>query len=221
MAPGNKSHELRLVRDEPPLSERSNDRSVDDVEEQLISALERGEPVGAGLLYDHLIGVIEGTLFRVMGRRGPDHDDLVQNTFEQIMVSLRKKRFARACSLRSWAAAIATHMALNGIRSRRTEGKYFDRESTLDDQLGRESMHNPERDAQLQHDVSIMRDLLAELPIEQARALLLHDAFGYELSEISVLTKASVAAAQSRLARGRRKLRQRLIERGVKVEGRT
>ena len=213
----NKSRELRLVRDEPSRSEPSSDL----VEEQLISALERGEPVGAGLLYDHLIAAIEGTLFRVMGTRGPDHDDLVQNTFEQIMVSLRKKRFARACSLRSWAAAIATHMALNGIRSRRTEGKYFDRETSLDDQLGREGPHDPERDTQLQRDVSIMRALLAELPVEQARALLLHDALGYELSEISVLTNASVAAAQSRLARGRRKLREKLIERGVRVQERT
>ena len=209
-----KSTGLRLVRGTPK-SESS--RAPGGTDDDLVSALERGEPLAAGLLYDHLLGAVEAALYRVRGQRGPDHDDLVQNTFEQIVITLRKKRFARACSLRSWAASIGTHVALNSLRSRRTHGKYFDLGVSVGEESGGRAPDNPERDAQLTHDLSIMRRELASLPPEQARTLLLHDAFGYELSEISVLTNASVAAAQSRLVRGRKKLRERLIEAGVKV----
>jgi DNA-directed RNA polymerase specialized sigma24 family protein len=40
--------------------------------------------------------------------------------------------------------------------------------------------------------------------------MLLHDMLGKELSEIAVLMDISVAAAQSRLVRGRKELEQRL-----------
>jgi DNA-directed RNA polymerase specialized sigma24 family protein len=41
---------------------------------------------------------------------------------------------------------------------------------------------------------------------EHSLTVLLHDGFGHEVTEISALTGVSVAAAQSRLVRGRRQL---------------
>src|SRR5262249_12982970 len=72
-------------------------------DEELILAFERGDRELSGHLYDRLINVVSATLIRVMGTRGQDHDDLVQSAFEQIVITLVRRRFARACSLSSWA----------------------------------------------------------------------------------------------------------------------
>src|SRR5262245_19021686 len=94
---------------------------------ELIDAFERGEGYACEDLYDRLIGVVEGTLFRGLGCRDEAHDDLVQSSFEQIVVTLSKRRFARACSLSSWASSGTTHVAFNTIRSRTRERRVVDR----------------------------------------------------------------------------------------------
>jgi hypothetical protein len=65
-------------------------------DEELIEAVQRGEHRVAGQLYDRLVGVVDHTLFRVFGRREADHDDLVQSVFEQIIVTLSRRSYARA-----------------------------------------------------------------------------------------------------------------------------
>lgn len=185
------------------------DREVDD--DAILAAFERRESGREELLYDHLIGVVQATLFRVLGRRENDHDDLVQSVFEQVLITLRRKRFARACSLRSWTASIACNVALNALRARGTERKYFERDEELGVRVRAVSGDDdPERSASLSRELEELRRQLATLGPEQARTLLLHDALGYELAEIAVLTDASVAAAQSRLVRGRKELRARM-----------
>ncbi len=210
MAPLRRKQNLRLV---PRTAEAPAPAPTDD---EILQAFEQGDGRRAELLYDHLIGVVEATLFRVLGRRESDHDDLVQNVFEQVLVTLRQKRFARACSLRSWAASIACHIGLNALRTRGTERKFFERDEELSTSL--RSVHNdddPERATAVAHDFAELRRGLAALSPEQARTLLLHDALGYELAEIAVLTNASVAAAQSRLVRGRKELKEHLLAAGI------
>ena len=205
---------LRLVprRDD---QQASRDVSDDDV----LAAFDGGAPESAQLLYRHLVGVVEATLFRVIGRREHDFDDLVQSVFEQVLITLRRKRFARACSLRSWAASIACNIGLNALRSRGTDRKYFDRSEEFGARAGTlPSTDDPESATVQSHQLGQLRRCLAALSPEQAETLLLHDAFGYELAEIAVLTRASVAAAQSRLVRGRKALRRRLAEAGIGSE---
>jgi DNA-directed RNA polymerase specialized sigma24 family protein len=67
-------------------------------DEEIVEAVARGEDRVADLLYERLVGVVDRTLFRIFGRREVDHDDLVQNTFEQIVLTLSKRLFACACN---------------------------------------------------------------------------------------------------------------------------
>ncbi len=182
-------------------------------DEELIEAFERGDRVVAEQLYDRLIRVVDGTLYRVLGCRGHDHDDLVQSAFEQIMITLARRRFARACSLSAWASTVTAHVALNALRSRRRERNVVDRRCDPEAIARRaHATEDVERQAGAREELSRLRMHLADLGSAKATTLLLHDVLGHELAEISVLTGVSVAAAQSRLVRGRKELHRRMSD---------
>jgi RNA polymerase sigma-70 factor (ECF subfamily) len=176
---------------------------------EIIEAVVCGDSAIAGELYDRLLSTVDQTLYRVLGRRESDHDDLVQSAFEQIVKTLATRRFAGACSLRTWACSVATHVGLNALRSRRRERGVFDR-SEIDAPESTASRDNPERDASLRRDLDAVRAQLAGMSPSRAEALLLHDVLGHDLAEIAALTGVSIAAAQSRLVRGRHELMGRM-----------
>jgi RNA polymerase sigma-70 factor (ECF subfamily) len=193
-------------------------REVTDAE--LIDAFERGEGHACESLYERLIGVVESTLFRVLGCRDEAHDDLVQAAFEQIVLTLSKRRFARACSLSSWAVSVTTHVAFNTIRARTRERRVVDRRRDGDEEAqSRVTGVDVERHVGAKEALGVVRQHLAHMDPDRAETLLLHDVMGHELAEIAVLTGVSVAAAQSRLVRGRKELQRRLSNDGL-IEGR-
>lgn len=191
-------------------------------DDEIIDALLRGDDRIASQLYDRIVGTVDRTLYRIFGRREHDHDDLVQSTFEQIVTTLARQRFARACTLRTWASSVATHIGLNALRSRRRERRVVDRAHGGDfvttTELHEGSVAPPPPRSRQGTDASLeahfalerIRQHLIAMDPKKAEALFLHDALGHDLAEISVLTNASVAAAQSRLVRARKELMSRL-----------
>jgi RNA polymerase sigma-70 factor (ECF subfamily) len=171
--------------------------------------VQRGEHRVASELYLRLIGVVDHTLYRVFGRREVDHDDLVQAAFEQIVVTLSRRSYARACSLRTWASSIASHVGFNALRSRRRERRILDRDVSLDSEPWKSSA-DVEGEVSARAELERLRTQLSEMKSSYAEAVFLHDVLGHELAEIALMTRVSVAAAQSRLVRGRRELFRRL-----------
>jgi RNA polymerase sigma-70 factor (ECF subfamily) len=160
-------------------------------------------------LYERLVGVVDHTLFRVFGRREADHDDLVQSVFEQIIVTLSRRSYARACSLKTWASSIASHVGFNALRSRRRERRVLDRESNIDG-ASVPARIDTESTASARVELNRVRRQLVSMRPEQSQTVFLHDVLGHELAEIALMMRVSVAAAQSRLVRGRRELYRRL-----------
>lgn len=188
---------------------RARSSPADD--ERLIDAFADGRPHAGEELYIRLLPVVDATLYRISGQRGPDHRDLVQSVFEQIVSTLAKRKFARNCSLAGWAAVLSCHVGLNAIRSRRRERAVVDREQSMGEPGASEhaSGLHPEMNLRARDDLDAVRRQLAEMDPDRVKALLLN-AMGYELAEIASLTGVSVAAAQSRLSRGRRELKSRI-----------
>jgi len=180
-------------------------------DEALVLALRNGDGQKAAILYDRLIRVVDGALVRIIGRREQDHDDLVQSVFEQIIIALGKDHFDGGGTLRGWAAAIACNLGLNALRSRIRERRVVDRARDGDIEARRAGAQiDVEREASARSELTRVCEELAALSREKATAVLLYDVFGHDLTEVAALTGVSVAAAQSRLVRGRKELHDRL-----------
>lgn len=198
---------LRVVPSQGGPGERAPQRVPTD--EELIDAVQRGDHQVASVIYERLVSVVDHTLYRVFGRREVDHDDLVQAAFEQIVVTLSRRSYARACSLRTWASSIASHVGFNALRSRRRERRVLDREAGTDAEPARAAT-DVEGEASARAELERLRIQLSEMKSSHAEAVFLHDVLGHELAEIALMTQVSVSAAQSRLVRGRRELFRRL-----------
>jgi RNA polymerase sigma-70 factor (ECF subfamily) len=185
-------------------------------DEELVEGVRNGNEAIAVKLYDHLYATVDRTLYRVLGQRGPDHSDLVQQAFEQVVLTVSRHAFAHLCSLKTWAARVSTNVALNSLRARRRERAVIDwtRDPEIDvlQHGSRDPTHVLDSRSQLER----VRRLLFEMNPAQVEALLLHDVLGHDLGEIALMLRISVPAAQSRLFRGRKELRRRIEDAGLR-----
>jgi RNA polymerase sigma-70 factor (ECF subfamily) len=184
-------------------------------DDALIDAFERGDEAACEELYDRLAGTVEGTVRRILGRRDHQYEDLVQSSFEQIVRALASRRFARACSLKTWAASVTSHTAFNEIRRRTRERKVIGPSLELADERAlRSPVLGAEDTETIRQVLERVRWHLTDMNETRATSVFLHDVLGHELSEIAELSGISVPAAQSRLFRGRRELQERLAQEG-------
>lgn len=170
----------------------------------ILAGLEHNENWAAEALFDHLVSVVERSLFRVLQQRGTDFEDLVQVTFERIVRTLVERRFSAQCSLATWASAIATNVAIDSVRARVRERRVF----------GAEPLDIADRDAsfrlcgaermETRAEILRLQRVLIQMNPGQAQAVYLHDVMGHDLTEIAEIAGTTVAAAQSRLVRGRK-----------------
>lgn len=172
---------------------------------QLLAALADGDPRAGLLLYDRLIRIVEWTISRIIGQRSPDHEDLVQAAFEQIVVTLHGQRYAQRCSLTSWASAVSCNVALNSLRSQRRQ-----RVLRADPPEEAAEPHSFENQVVARQMLERIRLELGRMNASRAQVVILHEVNGLELSDIAGVLGISVMAAQSRLSRGRRELLDRL-----------
>lgn len=180
-------------------AEPATSEEIEELDEhELVVQVARGNREATAELYDLHVGRVDATIARILGRRESDHDDLVQAAFIQIVTSF--DRFDGGCSLATWVTKISAHVAYNALRSRRRTRAVFSASEAPVDAGGVTSGTDPEV-------LMRLRSALASLTPEKAETILLHDMLGHDLSEVAKLTGVTVAAAQSRLVRARRELR--------------
>lgn len=181
-------------------------------DEDIVRGFAQGDRDAVAQLYDRLVSTVDRTLYRVLGRRGDDHEDLVQSAFEQIILTLATRRYAGACTLPGWAATIACHVGLNALRARRRERRVIDRDHDGDAIQRVRGSIDVEAEVHARRQVERLRDHLAQMDELKATTLLVHDVFGHSLAEVAAMTGVSVAAAQSRLVRARKELESKLLD---------
>ena len=145
-------------------------------------------------------------LFRLLGANDHEREDLAQQAMERIIGTIVSGRYMRDCSLPSWATLITQHLAIDTMRARTRDRKVFDRHvgpQTVE--LVPDGSRSTEQIVETQRRAHRLVRVLSSISSAHAEAVVLHDLLGHDLAEIARLTGVSVAAAQSRLVRGRRK----------------
>jgi RNA polymerase sigma-70 factor (ECF subfamily) len=190
--------------DMPPRRPAGTDPELGDSE--ICAALVDGAAWAADALYDRVVDMVEAVLFRLLGADA-DHEDLIQQAIERVVSSVVTGRFARGCSLRSWATLLTQHVAVDALRARARERKLFDRRIPYKMlELVEDHTATPEHLAETRRRMALLQSALGRVSRERSEAVVLHDLLGHDLTEIAQLTGVSVAAAQSRLVRGRREV---------------
>jgi len=198
------------------LADATDERAADIA---LVRAVQQREPGSGERLYDAMIAAVDSTITRVLGRAAPERDDLVQATFEQLVSTLMDGSFRHACSLKSWTASIASHLALNVVRARCRERTVFDRGRSAYDEDRAAAGVCTEQSVATRRTLAQLRVQLSSMNPERARALVLFHVLEYDLKQVASVLGISVAAAQSRVARGRRELLQRMQQRSRESDG--
>jgi RNA polymerase sigma-70 factor, ECF subfamily len=180
-------------------------RSHDDI----LRGVAAGERWAHVALYDALLPAVLGALQRILRDPSRDYDDLVQTTFERIVRMLVHEKRAPATNLPAWAAAIATHVALDTLRAKIRERRLFSYDAIVADHAGPRTHGNAEDRLEARRQLLSVQGHLARMNRDHAQTLVLHDVLGHDLAETASITGVSVAAAQKRLWRARQELLRR------------
>lgn len=173
---------------------------------RLVAGLLAGDRRAASRMYDTLRPAIDRALRRVLHHQGPDFEDHVQMTFERILRALAEGKFEQRSSLRTWAAAIASHVALDALRRAQRNRP---RSLELPEQDILPSVTRTEPRLESMSELARVQSILTNMKPDLAETLILHDVLGYQLDEISEMRRATPSATQSRLHRARKELRRR------------
>ncbi len=192
-----------MARHAPVSSQRSS--GAEDVapltDAALAAAVRAGDQRAADAFYERLRPPIDRALLRVFGRREQDHEDFVQIAFEQVVDSIATRAFRGHCSLCTWATLIGSRVALGEIRRRVRRGPQYEPDaepSNAVDEIER---------LQARQLLRRVRSALALLGRRSADVVYLSDVEGYSEAETATALGISVAAAHSRLVRGRQRMR--------------
>lgn len=174
---------------------------------QLLASIRAGDPDAATALHDRLRPVVERAIRRLLGAGDRDHEDLAQHAMIEVVYTIDK--FRGDCPLDAWASTVAAHVVYNHIRKVTTERRIFEG-FRVDDDDGPASTRSLSSETSAR---STLRRVFVHLDaIEQGKAwtYVLHDVCGFDLREVAQITESTVAAAQTRLVRGRRELHERM-----------
>jgi RNA polymerase sigma-70 factor (ECF subfamily) len=174
----------------------------------LVAAVKQGDDTVASSFCARVWPAVDRTIRRLLGKNDADRDDVAQLALIELVNTIG--RYRGDCSLDAWAQTITSHVIFKHIRRRRIERRIFT------DLLGDDAVSvpaSPVRDEWRSSTREMLGRVAAHLDdmaSERAWAFVMHDILGYDLREIAEMTESSVAAAQSRLVRGRRELHERV-----------
>jgi RNA polymerase sigma factor (sigma-70 family) len=171
----------------------------------LVSEFLRTDEAGAfEALVDRHARLVHHLAYRITGSFH-EAEDVTQEAFLRMLKNLGKYGSDR--SFRAWAASIATHVALNAVRSRQRREKRERRKEAVSERHGAPA-NEPLSEAERKELASQMEERLGELPQENRIPIVLHYMEGLSYAEISEAMGIPEGTAKSRASRGLDRMRE-------------
>jgi RNA polymerase sigma-70 factor (ECF subfamily) len=171
----------------------------------LAVAARRGDREATTKLLGLIAPAVSRSVRLVLGAKHPDVDDVIQQTFIAFIGALGT--FRVDCHPAGFASRIAVHMAISTRRHARSQRARVEGLAALVSQEPGQAATDPDLAARRRR---IVRDLLDQLPEDQAETLALHLMVGHSLQEIAVATLCPVNTVKSRLRLAKGALRRRI-----------
>lgn len=192
------------------MEETAKRRAVEDSATPLLIALAREAAGGDSGAMSRLLRAIAPKLVvivrAILGSNHPDLDDAVQQTLIGFVQGL--PAFRGDCDPTGYGRVIAVRTAVAVRRRSRAQSAIADSSTDADSvAAGRPS---PKDDAHAFRRKEVLRELLTELPPEQAEALAMRVVLGCSLEEIARESDAPVNTIRSRLRLAKERLKARI-----------
>jgi len=184
-----------------PSSVAARPRSVAP-ERALMDAIRSGDEQLAPQVYAGLLPTVHATLGRVLGSPCRGVETLTRRSIEQTITEISSHPSPWVCKLAAWATAVSARLALDVLRSRaRSRGV----EVSWGDTMTQASGDDPRTGAPGSA-IDRLRWLLAELPLQQAEAIVLCDVMGLAPTEVAVILGVGLEHIRRLLCAGHERL---------------
>jgi DNA-directed RNA polymerase specialized sigma24 family protein len=171
-------------------------------ERLLMDAIRCGDERLAPQVYASLLPAVHTTLSRVLGTSGRAQEQLTGRCIERIITEISSHPSPWVCKLEAWATAVSARVALDVLRSRTrsraVEVSWGDTMAQLSGDEQRATNPGSASDR--------LRWLLAELPEQQAQAVLMCDVMALVPTEVAVILGVGLEHVRRLLSAGHERL---------------
>ena len=174
----------------------------------LVAQVRARDPLIAEAFCVRVLPTVDRTVRRLLGRDDADLDDITQIAIIEVVRSIGG--FRTESSLDTWVAAVTGHVVYKYIRRNKLK-RHIPLDLVQDELLPRSHVDAENVLAGREVLARILRHL-DNIGEKLACSFVLHDVLGHQLEDVARLTGVSIAAAQSRLVRGRHRLHARIAK---------
>jgi RNA polymerase sigma factor (sigma-70 family) len=178
---------------------------MDARERALVHAIRVGDDMASAPLYGYLRPGIEKTLRSMLRISAADVEDLLQNTLEQVVLTIARGGFDGRCKLTTWARALAVHVALNAARRRRREQRLFSDWGASNWEVVEPAISTEGR-LEARSSLRHVRAALFQMNPVYAQVTHLRYELGYSVAEVATKTHSSASTTRTRIRRARQKV---------------
>jgi len=171
----------------------------------LASAAERGDREAITRLLRLVAPAVSRSVRMVLGARHPDVDDVIQQTFIAFVGAVGT--FRGDCHPAGFASRIAVHTAISSRRHAKSQRARVAALAALESIQPHPGGRGPDVASRRRR---LVRELLDQLPEDQAETLALHVMLGHSMEEVAKAMRCPVNTAKSRLRLAKSALRRRI-----------